>query len=75
MCGAADKVDHLSEQVARNAVELHLWEQPHCPGFNHYPCGDHFHVGHKMAGGRQVCMERHADYRRGVPLPRATLQQ
>lgn len=46
---------YLSEQVARNAVWLHRAAHPGCPAFGHFPCGDHFHVGHPTPLDGQRC--------------------
>ena len=35
-----------SEQIARNAVELHRWAFRYCGGYGCWPCGDHWHAGH-----------------------------
>lgn len=75
MCAKVDKVDYGSEHLGTNAVALHMMTNPLCPGFQHYPCGDHWHTGHSVEHGRQLCIGRHADYRHGVRHERATLQQ
>lgn len=73
---ACIKLEHGSEQVARNAVALHFLLLPHCPGFTAYPCGDHWHAGHDVAnGGRPLCDTRHAGWEQGRPPRRDTLQQ
>lgn len=51
MC-TVDKVEYLSEAVANNAVQLHLFCAPDCTTFAAYPCDDqghdlpHWHTGH-----------------------------
>lgn len=77
---SCQKVEHDSEQLARNAVTLHMLALPECPGFHAYPCGgdkaDHWHVGHSVRGGRDECDRRHAGWHRGCPPgDRDTLQQ
>lgn len=44
-----------SEQVATNVVELHRIAHVHCGGFEAWPCGDHWHVGHPSAAVGQAC--------------------
>ena len=41
-----DHTAYPSEQVARNAVELHLWAFPKCVRYGTWRCGDHWHAGH-----------------------------
>lgn len=70
------KQEHGSQHLAENAVVLHGLSFPECPGtMQAYPCGDHWHIGHLQQGAGVECKARHADYHRGRPRERATLQQ
>ena len=48
-----------SEMLAENAVTLHQLSLPDCPGGIHvFPCGDHFHIGHRRASQGDRCKEQ-----------------
>ena len=53
--------------LAENAATLHVLAYPLCGGVHSFPCGDHFHVGHRSARDGQLCKHAHEDYHRGVP--------
>lgn len=61
-CGV-DKPAYLSRAVADNAVTLHLLSAPDCRKFAPYPCGDHFHVGHKSKAAGTWCKAAHPFHR------------
>jgi len=44
-CG--DHLHYDSQTLAENAVTLHLLSLPNCGGIDWFPCGDHFHIGHR----------------------------
>lgn len=44
-----------SREVAQNAVTLHRWAFPNCPGFETWECGDHHHVGHPAPSDGYRC--------------------
>lgn len=47
-------VEYASEMLARNMVTIHeLADQ--CTAFHHWPCGDHWHVGHKTKAAGDWC--------------------
>lgn len=49
------KVPYGSELLAQNAAWLHEAAYPECGGIDHYPCGDHFHTGHRSTAIGQAC--------------------
>lgn len=46
---------HASEMLADNAAALHRIAFPNCPGYNAWPCGDHWHTGHTSYVNGQAC--------------------
>lgn len=54
MTACAEKVAYLSQYLATNAVTLHGFMHPDCPGIEAYPCHDctDWHIGHPLRGAR-----------------------
>lgn len=58
MCDA-DKIEYPSAYVAANAATLHQLAVPECTAIRYYPCGDHFHIGHKHTAAGDACKAAH----------------
>lgn len=49
-------VEYLSQMLADNAMTLHSFIHPGCPGTDRWECGDHWHIGHKTKEDKQICV-------------------
>lgn len=69
-----EHLEYDSQMLAENAAALHLIEFPHCGGIVAFPCGSHWHIGHRQRHIGDACKARHAEWKRGAPPDRDTLQ-
>lgn len=50
-----DHDEYPSEFVAENAATLHRWIAVGCELIEAFPCGDHWHIGHRSHVAGELC--------------------
>lgn len=61
---------YASAMLATNAVTLHVTAFLHCEGFHAWPCGDHYHVGHRTPATGRRCKQHPVHVATGARLRR-----